>query len=333
MERTITERQAREQYQLLLEGYMDDNSLQDKASNIRSRIDTVLRIAYAAVFPENPQALDSIPQAALIDALLSGKRHETLRRRMDMARETLNKKAMHRYRLELAESPERNMLTEDEYKNCLSAVCDFIAQASGVPIPPPLLHARETLSMKVIEDYSRIEVIFLVQLYNDISQAAEGSFILSQLRKMIQERDRIGLNSLSVKVVTYAPPMTLTDFPAAGGDSTASAPSGYARALNTALDLVESAVSRREDLGGDKPWLMWLTHGFSDQPDNETVSRLQDLMDKKVMGFYPIALTPEAGRQFTDLWPECGPKCMEPSLAGNLFNNSVLLTIQMMHEE
>ena len=333
MERTLAENQAQEQYRLLLEGFTDDNSLLDKASYIRSRIDTILRMAYAAKFPAQDSNLMKINQAAIIDALLPDKRHDELRSRLDFARQTLNTKAMHRYNLEKSHKNAGRDLTEDEYRDCLSAICDFIAIASGVPIPPPLLQARRTIRAQSVRDYSRLEIIFLIQLYSDIGQADDGTLILRQLRKMVRERDRIGLSSLSVKAVAYSPALTLMDFPAAGKQSAASTPSDSARALDTALDLMESAITRTEDLGGDKPWLMWLAHDISDLPDGPSARRLRQMMDDKAISFYPMALTEEAARQFTERWPGCGPKEMDPSLADNFFNKSVLPTVQEMHAD
>ena len=330
MQRPLTESQAIEQYNLLLEGFMANNSLLVKASSIRSRIDTILRMAYVAMYPIEEGNITNISQAALIAGLSNNSKWFKLRTRLDMARMTLNSKAMHRYELETSEHGQKEELTEGEYKDYLRTICDFIAVASGVPIPPALLHACETAHHCLLKDYSRIEVVFLIQLFSNASQIEKGSFILSQLRKMIDERERLELNSLHVKVVTYAPPMTLMDFPAATKHSEATAPCGSDSALTTALDLLDGAISRTEDLGGDKPWLIWMAHNIADRLGEEPVNRLQQMMDDKEIGFYPMARTPVVKEHFTKLWSDCGPKYLTPSLANNFFN-SVLLTIQEMH--
>lgn len=310
---------------------MADNSLLDKASYIRSRIDTILRMVYVAMFPKVKNT-NNISQAELIEKTLDKSKWPKLHARLDLARMILNAKAMHRFELENSTKGPQKELTENNYKHCLKTICDFIAVMSGIPIPPALLHACDKASPCPVKNYSRIEVIFLIQLFSDISQMGKGAFILSQLKKMIGERERIGLDSLNVKVVTYAPPMTLMDLPAVGEHSKASASCGSDVALTTALDLLETAITRTEDLGGDKPWLMWMAHDITDRLGEESVNRLQQMMDDKKIGFYPMALAPEAKEHFTKQWPDCGPKDLNPSLANNFFN-SVLLTIQGMHAE
>ena len=331
MDQLLNATEANQEYQKLLDGYMDYNSIYDKANHIRSCIDGVLRMAYATMkYLQTKVRQNEIknPQNEIIDELLPGSKYASYRVALHKSRVTLNNKAMHRYELERDGKPK---LTEQEYKQSLTAIINFIALVSGVPIPPPLLCAKETLLPIQIRDDARVDVIFLAQLYSNIGQLEDGAFIMDQFKKMLDEKKRIRLHSLSAQLVAYAPQLTLGDYPAFRESSEMSAPAGNSRALSTALDLLDAAIERQSDVGGDKPWLIWLAFDLSDHPDSAQVARLQQVMDKKVAGIYPMALTRSAHKQFTALWPECGPKHLDPGLAHNFFFNSLLLTIQTMH--
>ena len=328
MNQLLNETEACQEYQKLLEGYMAYNSLYDKANHIRSCIDTILRMAYVAMRPDEVENVKNIKQNVLIDVLLPGPEYASYNAALHRSRITLNTKAMHRYQV----GGKRNSkLTEKEYKQCLSAITEFIALVSGVPIPPQLLYANETLLPIQFRDDARVDVIFLVQLFSNIGQVKDGAFIMDQLKKMLDEKKRIRLHSLSVQVVAYAPQLTLGDYPAFREASEMSAPAGNSMALSTALDLLDAAIERQADVGGDKPWLVWLAFDLSDKPDSIQVARLQQVMDKKAAGIYPMALTRSAFKDFSDLWPLCGPKHLDAGLAHNFFFNSFLLTIQTMH--
>ena len=331
MDQLLNATEASQEYQKLLDGYMAYNTIYDKANHIRSSIDTILRMAYATMKYGQTKVRQNVitdPQNEIIDELLPGPKYAPYRVALHKSRITLNKKAMHRYELERDGKPK---LTEQEYKQSLKAIINFIALVSGMPIPPPLLCAIETLFPIQIRDDARVDVIFLVQLFSNIGQIKDGAFIMDQLKKMLDEKKRIRLHSLSAQLVAYAPQLTLGDYPAFQKSSEMSAPAGNSMALSTALDLLDAAIERKEDVGCDKPWLVWLVFDLSDRPDSAQVARLQQVMDKKAAGIYPMALTRSAFKDFSDLWPDCGPKQLDVGLAHNFLFNSLLLTIQTMH--
>ena len=324
----ITKEEAFEQYGLLLETNKANNSLLDKANSLRSRIETVLCIAYKNKFSVKSGKSINANTEMMINELLADNQHTRLRDRLHKARRTLNIKAMHRYLLETTKGPDIN---EEEYKACLSAICDFIALMSSQPIPPALRQFIKNLTFKRVSQEERLDIIFLVELYRDIRQLNDATAYMNGLERMASEKERLALSGLNIHLVTYSPEILEYSHPTSESNmnDTCNNSGITQHALDTALNTLSGTIEQWKEKGGYKPWLIWITSDLTDKPSDMQVKRMQELMDMQEMAFYPWATTKKAFDGFTSLWPCCGPYQLNPKLCGNSFK-SVLNTVQLL---
>ena len=328
----LSKAKAIKQYRLLLEGYQANNCLLDKANHVRSRIDTVLRMAYTTANPEKETSIGKISAETLVNLLLPEDQHSELRNRLHQARKLLNEKAMHRYNIETFFGMD---ITEKDYRDCLSAICDFIALVSSQPIPEALLQATKELIPGKCKAGARLEMIFLIQLFSSLDDIQDGVFIISKLKKMLLEKTRLGLDCLHIHLVTYSPDIQqLSPIDNSHVDETIDGENHNitARAFGQALEYLDNAIERQKTEGGEKPWLVWIASDLEKKPTTEQLQHLQQYLRNKVVGLYPMPANQQTKAEFASLWPEIRPIPIQVKLAENFFK-SVLRTAQLILEE
>lgn len=306
----LTSQQAKEQYQALLDEYKSQSAISDKGRTLRTRLDVILQLAAS----RNQNIFDNLNE------VFDGHATETevsLLNRLTNVRLKLNN-LVHGNRF----------ITEAQYRQYLSVVCEFVCYISSTPMPPQLILATLSLVPRDIPENRGLDVVVLLQLYSSMEQVGDGANILKEFHKMFEQKDFLRLNTVRFHLFTYGCPLFQlsdishsTDLRQKGKYT----PSIDDVALNRALGHIAQLPPPASEK--DRPWLMWLCQDISPDLPAVMVQRLAEMKEQKQLAFLPIPLNRGAHGQFLQLWPDCKPTPLSPGLAGNFFL-SVLNTIQ-----
>ena len=330
-ERYLNQIEARAIYEYLKSLHFRIGDYMDKANSLRTIFDAILQTIcnrkHGGQKPNDIEGFVMTIKNIFDKAESNGK---DLSKRLDKTRYYFNKKVQHRLKnTSKGELVLNEPITEYEYKFCLSCVAELICFFSGVTIPSYLHDAcyRHTdVSMK-----RKLEMVIVLQLFDTLGNVDKGMLVYDSLRRMVSRKNSYGFDKLEVKVITYNPALSRMS------DKGKTAPAPVNEALREGLDRLDEAIGRwmdDRDNSTDRPWFLWLCHTLDDRVENEQVERLNRWMDANMTSFYPVNMGgSEVEKQFLECWPACGPISMNPELADNFFNTSLLLSVQRMQQK
>ena len=332
--------EAHRQYERLIEVIASNNDLQGQAAALRTQFDTLLNLCVEAKLGSLPKDGKMNGFVVKINELFDTgwAKPGSLHKRLIELTSTFNNTSAHTYdqykRLQKGKSVW--LFTESTLTTCIATMADFIAYESGVPIPPQVQAAVKQLERVHIDRSCRnLDLIVLLQLYETAEQIAEGAAVVASLKKMVQLRSEIGISSVKLHLIAYAPPLlTLSPIVKPSDFATLPPPSStFDAPLREALQLVNESLERWETLGGEKPWLVMLTRSLPATIDPALQQQLQQLIDTKMLRIYPMAMSSDTAaaealkQRFEQLWPKCGPDTLSPRLSEN-FVTSLLEAMQ-----
>lgn len=331
--RLLSECEAIIQYCHLLDEHKTNNTILDKGASLRARFDVILRMGITALRNGNPQKEDLSGFQVMIDLLVSSKSEQetNLNHRLHQTRLKFNKSIAHIFEHEqsLRNGYRIRAFEHKDYEFCLTAITDLIAYLSGVPIPPQLLSARQTLCAKPILGTKHLDITILVELYDNLENVHEGALFAQKFFEMLAEKERLKIETVNLNLVTYCPSLAIANPLSLKKEETTNtiySSSPIDDALKAAL-LLSNHSDEKYQNNYEKPWLMWICRSVGNRISQESQIQLQKLMDEKKIGFYPMCLKQKAKQDFLFLWPSCGPKDLNPQLIDN-FCKSILETVQ-----
>ncbi len=330
-EKYLKQIEARAIYECLKSIHFRIGDYMDKANSLRTIFDATLQtICNRKHGGQKPNDIDGFVMTIMNIFDNAESNGKDLSKRLNKSRTYFNKKVQHRLKATSnGELVLNEPINEYEYKFCLSCVAELVCFFSGVAIPSYLHDAcyRHTdVSMK-----RKLEMVIVLQLFDTLGNVDKGILVYDSLRRMISRKNSYGFNKLEVKVVVYNPALCMM------AENGSVLPSPVNEAVREGLDRLDEAIGRwmedREDCT-DRPWFLWLCHTLDEEVDKKLVERLGRLIDANMTSFYPVNMgSTDVKEKFLGIWPGCGPISMNPELADNFFNTSLLLSVQRMQQK
>lgn len=330
----FSEADAQQYYNDILKEHEKLGTAIDKANGLRSIFDGILTDAINIKYKGNVPDGKTKGFEAKIDELFAG---SSIYERLQCTRDIFNRN-QHRYFIKGKKVVKNLGLTDDDYLFCLECVTDLIKDLSGIPVPSGLVQARKVLPIKGAK--YQLEIVLMIELFDKLEHARKGTFILQELEKMIKEKDRIGLDSLVIHLITYSPSLSyvspIEHYNDLGKNEIHSL---FMNPLNDALRQGLETLSLAVDnylsyqfngVKCEKPWFMWFCNSLKYSIDSAHVEKLREFIEGDIIGFYPVALDSEkTSLEFEKIIP-CKPMVLDTKKMGNLFK-SILETLQQGH--
>ena len=337
MERLLNEQQAVNLYQDLIEIFRKNDDVKAKFLSLRTTFDLVLSQAYDTLKKTGKLKEEKNTETGneknkhlgfmeKIDAIFPIDSTDQVVREMNEClqgqRITLNKELAHTANREAKKMKGKKVtdLNKELFQFYLKNTAHAIAMLSGIPIPTILIHAYEPTRIKQLEH--KLDIIFLVQVYDEIQNIENGLNIIKALNEWMIKRGEYGLNDVKVRIICYSPPVSVV------GDNiqqAANCVEQEQQAMEEAVKACEEAIGKWKENKQKqlKPWLVWFFHQTKADKDSTPFATVKNMLQNHQIALYPLTLKQQGIKEFEQLRMEGAKKVWQviPGLADNLFDS------------
>ena len=319
----ITDEEATSQYRQLVKS-IKEATYREKAAMLRTQFDILLHLCVERHIGRELKRNEVQGFEGLIDTLFPKNGDpalEGMRTRLHELRKTFNHLSAHTYlQFKREQSGKRvRKYGQHEYEFSMDVLSELIAFVSGSPIPASVNSAKKELKRIGIANKNRLDIILMMELFTSIDEIEDGSVLVRNYKEMLSQMKELGLENVQFHLVTYCRPICTDD--SISNESLFSIP--FNEALYESLNKLYDALDLIEAYNCERPWLVMLCHGVSNDADKGLIQELKDLYIKRTIDFMPVALNKESMDQINTIWPHSKPYRITSSVSSNFYKELI----------